>query len=73
MGAYGKKHNISHFSLVVDICTFACKRGKKSKCDPGGTNVYFSRAYQSFYLLYKLLLIFPSIPTICSAPPPSLI
>lgn len=23
MGAYGKKHNISHFSLVVDICTFA--------------------------------------------------
>lgn len=31
MGAYGKKHNISHFSLVVDICTFACRerRGKK--------------------------------------------
>lgn len=23
MGAYGKKHNIAHFSLVVDICTFA--------------------------------------------------
>lgn len=21
MGAYGKKLNISHFSLVVDICT----------------------------------------------------
>lgn len=31
MAAYGKKHNIAHFSLVVDICTFACRKRKNNQ------------------------------------------
>lgn len=37
MGAHGKEHNMSHFSLEVDICMTACmkmgkKRGKYNFC-----------------------------------------
>lgn len=52
MGAYGKKHNIAHFSLVVDICTFACrKRKKQSKCNSGGITTYFTRAFLFLFAL----------------------